>query len=623
MRIEGLGGNRGGFVAAMVVAGLFLAGSMTVSCSGDEAVAPRQDIDSLKAVVEGLVLPANAKATVTLSRGDTVVSTVTRDGYFQAAGIEYGLYIMDVKAPGYGGARSMVRISSRRAYVEERLQEDVPWPVSRISPSDSLILGSSRQDSMVEVIFARYMDRASVEKAFRIDPPSKFRLEWNPRGPVEDYMGDILLVTFFPSDLDFGKSYRVALDSSAATEEGDRLDGTLEYTVRRTVANPGRDFQGYFLSGIFAGPADTIRIGFPRAVDEASIMGRIVLDPAQDFHGVLSHGGTRLSLIPETRWNPGGELEASIRGGYLALDGTEGGPFSGTFVFDWFGLVFPDASTLNTVADELDMAFNLPVDMASLEFRMDSGATAVPTLVSPQRIRWSFQGLKTGNRHTLRIDALHSVHGDTLPSPFHVKVVREAPAAAFRFLDSSQASEGLGPFQDTLRLAASWSAYQRLKSATLSVAPFYPFTVRWTAPVSEEAQLHVIFQNPVPADKIFKLFPTSGAVPGDTLSFATSPLVASVQRPFYGETRVRAGEPVSIGWNTYIDTVEFASKISFEPSVDTVWAEHVSSGSGHRTIIRHSGFAPGTEYRVKVRQVTDLFSRPQRDSLEIRFRTAP
>ena len=496
MRNEGLDRRFGGSSAAMVMAGLFLAGIMTVSCADDEAAAPLQEADSLKAVVEGLVLPANAKATVTLSRGDTVLSAVTRDGYFQAAGIDYGMYIMDVKAPGHGGARSMVIISAKRVYLEERLQENVPWPVSRISPSDSLVFVSNRQDSTVQVVSARYMDRASVEKAFRIDPPSKFRLEWNPRVQAEDLLGDILSITFFPADLDFGKSYRVTLDSSAATEDGDRLEDTLRYTVRRAVSNTGRDVLGYFLNGIFAGPADTISISFPRAMDEASIMGRIVLDPVGLPRWIEPRRDT-----PEP--DPGNPVEArqrigcEILGGYRAQDGTEGGPFSGTFVFDGFGVMSPDAGSQNVVEDGLEMTFNLPVDLASLKFkdgfRSVRGSGPRGSAADPVDL----PGARDGDPPYLRVDALHSVHGDTLSSPFHVKVLRDAPATAFRFLDSSQASEGLGPVQDTLRLTATWSAYQRLRSAALSVTPLLSLHRPVERLPSEQAHAGD-FQNPVP-----------------------------------------------------------------------------------------------------------------------------
>jgi hypothetical protein len=197
------------------------------------------------------------------------------------------------------------------------------------------------------------------------------------------------------------------------------------------------------------------------------------------------------------------------------------------------------------------------------------------------------------------------------------------PAANFRILDSSQARDGLRPNGDTLEAELSRSAYLRLAAATFSLVPDFPVMTRLRGNPAGGGVLRAWSGQPWPAGTGFKLVPDTGAAPGDTLGFSTRFLEARILQPYQGQTAVDPAGNVELAWNTYIDTVDFAGNLRFEPPVDSLRVEQDTSGGGHRTRIRHAPFARATRYRLRVSGVVDLFDQAMRDTLDIRFQTRP
>ena len=150
---------------ALAALGLFLAG-----CGQDGAGKALGGLDTALAAVEGRVEPAEVEAEVYLSRGGDTVSTVTRDGWFQLSGIDYGLYVLEAKAEGYGGIRQLLSVGERKVLVGPLRLEVHPWPISRVHPLDSLVFRANSRINPVEIRFSQFMDRSSVENALRMVP---------------------------------------------------------------------------------------------------------------------------------------------------------------------------------------------------------------------------------------------------------------------------------------------------------------------------------------------------------------------------------------------------------------------------------------------------------------------
>lgn len=591
-----------------------------MSCVPEGGNTDPGNVDSLKAVIEGYVQPMDEAATLVLSRGDTVATVHSQQGYFKFKDIDFGLYLLEIKAEGYGGLMRTLSVDRTLILMDEIHLDRLPWPLARMYPRDSLVFRTRFQDSIVLLQFAQFMDHASVEAALTLNPAVGYRAEWN-RSFDRETLGDNLTIVFSPTLMEFGRTYHLTLGTGAKTVNGAPLERSLDFPlVRRVPLLSEGDLAG-FLDRTNTQPLDTILVKFSEPMDIASVPGRLGISPASPYQVQWDPAGTLMRIIPATRWPPGGDITVTLKQGYRAKAGKVGGDISQSFPVAPFLGFYGSSGTVIEIEDELEIQFNLPIDFSSLRHSVDAPASVQAALAAPNRILWSFSDTRVAVPFTLRIHELRSIFGDTLVIPGELRmVVWRQPGMR---IDSMQADHGLRPGRDTLRMNGSWTLYQRLKTASWSTEPSYPFAFRWNAlQVGEDVGLTFWFLQPVPAGTAFKLLPKI-AKPGDTLSFKTEGFAGRFLRPFHGEEKVRVGDSLVIEWNTWPDTAGFAAKVAVAPPVDSLRVAQYLEGGMPRTVIRHGGFARNQEYQVKVTGVTDLFSRPLGDSLGVRFRSAP
>ena len=605
--------------ATIALAAMLLSGTMLVSCDSDRAVTPGPALDSLTAVVEGFVLPEADSFQVTLSRGASSLKSVSHEGYFQFKDVEYGLYILIVTADGYGEYRRSVIVGQEHIFLDGIQLGRLPWPITQWLPSDSIVLQSESGSAQMQIQFSRDMDKHSVEAALSVEPSVPFRVEWAPERNV---LGDFLYISFEPDALAKNVKYVLTLAPSAKTLDGASLEAKVEYSIvdRRTVSD---QLVALFDGRRFIGPGEGIRLRFSKRMVLSSVTDQLFLKPPIPYRTEWDLGQNVLWVIPETRWPAGQKLEMGLYTGYATQDGIMGSEISSTVDVDGFRITSPWSFSISEIEDQVAMEFNLPIDLQSLRFSVDNGVVAIPAKTARDRVQWSFSGFAKGSIFTLKIDSLVSVYGDDLELPASFIFEPTGIPATFRFMDSAEATAGLLPNGDNLELLSSWAGFTRLKASGFSLIPAYPAAIRWGSPRDGRGVLTVGFPQPIPAGMEFKLFPDSGAIAGDTLVFKTQSLLATLIRPYYGEEKVSADQAIAIRWNTPIDTLDFASHVTLDPPVDSLWFEQEALGAGWKTVIRHTAFAKNKTYTVAVKGVTDLFARPMEDSLMLRFNTAP
>lgn len=577
--------------------------------------------DSSQAAVEGFVNPSHVEAKVYLSRGGDVDSTVTRDGWFQLEGVDFGLYVLDVGREGYGSDRRLVVVDRPRVTLGELRLEPHPWPIASIEPRDSLVMRRST-DVGVMLRFSHPMDRASVEKALKIEPPLAVDTDWEE--PGFPFYGDYLAIRLHPADMEPGRVYKVTLDTSARTNGGQALERRFDYSWVRRYAIPGEGATPEIgRQAPTLRPMDSIRIAFPLSMDRTSVERRLHNSESGSFSLEWNAASDTLYLRPETRWTPGRPLIVGLNAGYRSSSGKTGEDVSRELHVREYGLEASLGGRRLPFANEFDARFTMPVDIKSLIYTVDKPAQATVTQLAADRVHWTFTGIVPGVMTVLRIERLNSIHGDTLFSRLSHRLTASEGAVSFRFQDSTSAWAGLIPYRDTLRLIASHSAYQRLRRADFALSPPHPVNVRWQAGGEEYPNLIAFSPQPLPSGTAFKLFPANDAAPGDTLSFRTRAAKGEVVRPFQGETRVAAQQPIEVRWNTWIDTVGFAARIAFEPAVDSLRVTQDTSGGAMVTRIFHAAFVPDREYRVRMSGMVDLFAISLSDTVEVRFRSRP
>jgi hypothetical protein len=595
---------------------LFVAALAMTSCDSERVVTVTGGPDSLTAVLEGMVGVGSDSFDVTLHRGGAEAKTVTHGGYFQFKDVEYGLYILTVTGKGFGEYRRLVYVNASHLIVDRIELHRLPWPLSQWTPTDSLVLKYDLPAKFY-VMFSRPMDRHSVESAIQVEPPVAFRIGWETSNLS---MGDVLTIAFDNEDLGSDVAYRIIMDTTAKTRDGGNLERPVTYSVVNRMKSDARNGLVSLLNaGQQLDPADTILIRFSKPMDISTVTGRLYVIPKTSMHQEWDLASSTLRLIPDTHWPLDKELEFGLNAGYRTKEGVAGGDVSGTLSIGVFDVVSPRTGTITTFSTQFAMDFNLPIDLSSLRHSQNGSITATAIKVAPNRLLWSFGGVEKDAVFTLRIDSLVSVFGNEMEGALSFMLQSDG-SSVFRTLDSSQ---GLAPFQDTLRLETTWAAYTRLKDSTFRMAPDYPVIAKWSAPSFNDVTLKIAFPQPIPSGTAFMLFPNAGASVGDSVSFKTQELSGTILRPFYGEENVMMGEDIAFHWNTRIDTADFVSHLTMDPDLDSLHIIQDTSGGKHRTVIRHSGFARNTAYTVKLTGVTDVFSRPMRDTLMLRFRTAP
>jgi hypothetical protein len=212
------------------LAGMAVAMSLlSVSCGKDAAVSGADPADSLNAFVEGLIVPELDSFEVTLTRGPEVLRAFTKEGYFQFSEVPYGMYVLDVSRKGYGGYRSLTTVRMGQNAIGAIKMQSIPWPLQSVYPSDTLEIESERTLAQVQFRFARKMDRQTVERALRVEPPLSFDLVWDD----DLTFAEDLHLDFTRSGMAFGIPYTVTLDTSARTV----ASGRMEYSVSVTLVN--------------------------------------------------------------------------------------------------------------------------------------------------------------------------------------------------------------------------------------------------------------------------------------------------------------------------------------------------------------------------------------------------
>lgn len=142
-----------------------------------------------------------------------------------------------------------------------------PPAVVSTSPTDGT--AGLAVNGSISIQFDRLMDTSAVEAALHLDPPVAVRPVWS---------GDTLTIGFDPA-LQFGTTYTLTIDTSAADSGGNRLPAP--YAMRFGTVSAG-------LGVIRSEPADgvsgvsvrsSIAVAFDAAIDPTSIAGSIRITP--------------------------------------------------------------------------------------------------------------------------------------------------------------------------------------------------------------------------------------------------------------------------------------------------------------------------------------------------------
>ncbi len=613
--------NDSRFFTRILTAATAASALSALSCK-EESAYLGPSADTLTAVVEGYLQPESDSFEITLSRGGIEAKTVSHGGYFQLADIPFGLYVLDASAKGYGGYRQLLAVGQRHVLVTIRRMYPYPWPVAQISPSDTLILKSDFSTPALSIRFSRSMDRATVERAISIDPSVPYRLEWDTRSGFDD-LSEVIFVDLDPADVAPGRTYLLKLDTTAKTLDGAPLERPIRIpVVNRAQSDGPGGLVAWPTTGVILEAAEPVRLGFSKPMDRSSVLERFRTLPSVGFRSTWDPVKNEAVLTPATHWPLNGELEVILDSGYRTSSGSVGGALSRAFLIGGFAVEYPRSGGSISITEELAMSFTLPIDTSTLRFTTTGSVHARALMTGPNSLLWSFPDAVPGTPFSLRIDGLASTFGDSLDSGAVFYLRPESAPETFQFRNSAHVSAGLQPGRDSLILECGWSAYTRLRNTRFRSSPAYPFGILWESDGNRSAVLHVSFPQPLPAGTSFRIFPDTGSRPGDTVAFGTQPLRAIGLRPFYGEQTVAVDEPILLGWNTFIDTSGFSGRVSFDPPVAILGITQDTLGGLPRISIRHADYAKATGYTVKVSGLTDLFGKPQKDTLEIRFRTA-
>lgn len=595
---------------------------MAASCGKEETGIAVQGADSLRAFVEGMIVPERDSFDVVLTRGDGELRTRSHAGYFQFSGVPYGMYILDVSGKGYGGFRRLISIRERNYYQGGISMETVPWPLEKVYPSDSMVFTTDRLSGLVQFGFSRKMNRQSVEQALHVNPSIPYELTWEERRQFDD-LGDNLTLSVNLNAMEYGRAYTVALDTSAETGLGANLERPVSRTLINRIATSGNGLAVVGSRSASAGPRDSIPIYFSKSMVRSSVPARLVVAPSVAYATVWDEREEILYLVPGTRWPPASSMEVRLNSGYEAQDGTKGQDAAANIRIDRFSVVNLSVTGVNAFTGQLEMRFNMPIVQSSLRYRVAGGSASAIVQAAPDRLLWTFAGVTLGLGFSLSLDTVISQFGDSLRPGKVFLLEPKATSAAFRDPDSTRHSAGLSPWRDTLRLHSLWATYSRLKESTFVLSPAYPFISNWKTVPFDTAILEIAFPQPIPSGTTFKLMPADGPLAGDTVTFRTRFLAARPFRPYEGEQLVRPDEPIILDWNAAIDTVGFASRLTFEPAAASLAITQDTVEGGIRTTIRHSPLAPATAYTVMVMGAADVFARPMADTLTLRFKTRP
>ncbi len=595
---------------------------MLSSCESNGVSSLNSSNDTLTATVEGLALTHHGEAEAILMRGDTVSRTMTHNGYFQFTGIDFGLYILEVRENGHGGNRELVSIDNRHVIVSSISIPDYPWPIASINPQDSLVFPNNFRDSTIDISFVALMDHASVEAGLHSDPSMGIKTAWGASQGF-DPIGETLRLTLSISTLNPGTRAKLTLAGSAQTRDGNRLDSLITIWIINkldsTTQNPIGRVRG---KNPFRPPHDTITFLFSEPMDLPTLLASVYTQPETPYQTYWDNVQNALSVFPKTRWPVSGMQTVGIRSGYRTGTGKLGNSLSEQFQVWGFGPKETLPPGTLSVDKEFFLDFDLAVDSLSLKFKIDAPVKAAVSMVAPSRIRFTFTGYTEVTPFKLEIQSLRSIYGDSLESPLILSLSVQPRKPTFQIRDSLRIANGISPLGDSVVLACTAADYLRMKGTKISISPFYPFTSQWSAAQDGSGLATLRFDQPIPTATNFLAYPSTGARPGDTAVFSSQALKPAIM-PYFGANTVKPDEDIVLAWNTLIDTSGFVGHLLITPALDTLAVSQSISEGRTRTLIRHSAFSKGTPYTLRILGVTDLFSVAAPDTIHSIFKTAP
>lgn len=348
------------YLAALLL--LSLACTKTV----EKIISPESEKDSDKGSIVGLVKQSDSQALVVV-RQAVPLDTVRIDpatGQFRIEKLTPGNYDLSIKAAGYGTCwvRGITVSRGAVSWVGEIALARVPDLVSAFYPADQseVVFDKSSSQLSISIAFNTEMDRESVEKAFRTDPPTEGLFFWG-------YYATIETPTYFWNEAswadkarnDAGTTITTYSKVKAFTYRMSRKDCWTDTTYRVTLATGAKDTAGTplefpltfsFSTVQSATTQNTIQTSpehgddqvdplgyssltmtFPRRMDQASVESALTLAPKTDFVCIWPAAQQLRIYTGGPLWC-GTHYEVSLAGSARDLDGVElGAPYSFSF----------------------------------------------------------------------------------------------------------------------------------------------------------------------------------------------------------------------------------------------------------------------------------------------------
>ena len=244
---------------------------------------------------------------VFLSPPDTVyITDQYHNGFYGFPTLSPGTYVLTVEADGYLPETDTLETKANRFNFKDfYLISTVPPQIAQTFPADGE--ENTSPYGFIGIVFTRPMNPESVAAALHLEPDFPYQLQWLDNNTKLKIDPRVIL--------DFGRTYRVTIDSTAADIYGRNLDGdgdgvaggTFKMSFSTRPVDPQRpeilstDPIDY-TAGLF--PADVVRVVLSKPLDEAIL--------TKD--NILLRGGTRrpLDIVVRQSLSPSGRAYLSI-----------------------------------------------------------------------------------------------------------------------------------------------------------------------------------------------------------------------------------------------------------------------------------------------------------------------
>jgi hypothetical protein len=262
----------------------------------------------------------NIEATVGLYRSVVVLVTETNvgvNGAFLLEDVPPGNYLLRTSAPGYGSKElDTVDVEvNRLTDIGELLLSTLPWPLSRIFPSDGATGIYIQTDLTIQS--SKPLDFSSIQEGLSVDPaPADFHLWYETE--AYEYDTYIPFSVFCEARWDYETTYTVTLDTVVTTDFG----RSLEFPLVSSFSVVPFQLKGVSRSHWDNLPRE-LYLSFNGNVTLADFRTHVSIDPDPGVAIEQSGFGerhTRFTLEPQSLWAPG-TTQVTLSAGILEEGG--------------------------------------------------------------------------------------------------------------------------------------------------------------------------------------------------------------------------------------------------------------------------------------------------------------